>query len=355
MLNYDYVVVIGRFQIPTYAHFELFKQALDHGKHLIIALGSSNLARSLKNPFNATERAMMIQNCDIPEISEAFTEKRISFIELEDSPYSDQWWVEQVQRKVGNIANANTALLGCNKDESSYYIKMFPQWDLIEVDKIGDYNATECRESYFRYGPFDKSLGNKLSRLTSMGVIKTLQMLPSYVHESLQKRQASRDKYREQWGMGPFQTVDAVVIKNGHILVIRRRDEDFNSELWALPGGFVDGTDITLLRAVYRELAEETGLKADWYEDRNWYPIATSYFDKPDRDERAEIRTSAFCFHLLDTGPLPHVEGLDDALEAHWVPIADLRADNMWNDHYFIMRKLTAGYNVTINIHGNTN
>lgn len=342
MITKDYVLVIGRFQIPTFAHFELFKSALEKAENLIIGIGSSNLARSLKNPFSYEQRAMMIENCGVPEIEQAFKDKRIRFIPLEDSPYSDQWWLEQVQRKVKDHAkDAEVAILGCNKDESSYYIKMFPQWDLIEVEKFGDYNATDCRNAYYEHGP-TTAVGNKLTELTTQGVVDTLKAFPSFIHESLNGRWKQVQEYREEWGEGPFDTVDAVVLKNGHILCIRRGGEAFNNDLWALPGGFLEKNE-SYYQGSLRELEEETGLKADWHEDRHWLPVSSDTFDKKDRDDRAHIITTAFCYNLVDTAPLPEVEGKDDAIEAKWVPIADLRADNMYGDHYFIMRKLTAG------------
>ncbi|WP_407569006.1 NUDIX hydrolase N-terminal domain-containing protein [Deinococcus altitudinis] len=55
--------------------------------------------------------------------------------------------------------------------------------------------------------------------------------------------------------ISPLNGADAVVIREGRVLLIRRRD----SGLWALPGGLVDVGD-TLAGAAVRELQEETGL-----------------------------------------------------------------------------------------------
>lgn len=366
MSKYDYGVFIGRFQIPHYGHFHIMEEALKVCNTLIIAIGSSNLGRSLKNPFNFEQRAMLIENCGVPAIEDAFKDGRIKFIGLEDSPYSDQWWLEQVQRKVTytvhrseqetweyyyNVkkvqyeqkTNPKIAIIGCEKDASSYYIKLFPQWDLVEFDPKGNYAATDCRNAYYEFGPEDKSVLNKLTDLTTIGVVEALKFIPKFVHEDLQRRFNYVKEYREQWGEGPFDTADAVVIKNGHVLMIRRGKEDFNKDVWALPGGFIEKTDATPYFASLRELEEETGLKADWHDNRQWLPVSNDKFDKPDRDERAKIVTYAFCYILLDDGPLPDVEGRDDAVHAQWVPLADLRADNCYNDHYFIIRKLIAG------------
>jgi ADP-ribose pyrophosphatase YjhB (NUDIX family) len=56
-------------------------------------------------------------------------------------------------------------------------------------------------------------------------------------------------------GISPLSTVDAVVIRQGRMLLIQRPDDG----LWALPGGFVEVRQ-TLAGAALRELQEETGL-----------------------------------------------------------------------------------------------
>ena len=55
-------------------------------------------------------------------------------------------------------------------------------------------------------------------------------------------------------------TVDTVVLDNGRILLIKRKNEPFRDH-WALPGGYMDA-DETARAAAHRELEEETGLIA---------------------------------------------------------------------------------------------
>ena len=55
--------------------------------------------------------------------------------------------------------------------------------------------------------------------------------------------------------ISPLNGADALVIRGGQVLLIRRRD----SGLWAMPGGLVEVGD-TLAGAAERELREETGL-----------------------------------------------------------------------------------------------
>lgn len=56
--------------------------------------------------------------------------------------------------------------------------------------------------------------------------------------------------------VSPLSTVDAVVMREGRILLIKRHDNG----LWALPGGLVE-VNQTLAEATLRELEEETGIQ----------------------------------------------------------------------------------------------
>lgn len=112
-------------------------------------------------------------------------------------------------------------------------------------------------------------------------------------------------------------TVDTVVLARDadeqftHVLLIKRKNPPFQGS-WALPGGFLDPTDKTLRLAAARELWEETGLALETL----WQVGA---WGTPDRDPRGYTVTVAFV-GVVD-GPLPDVQGQDDALEAEWVEI----------------------------------
>jgi 8-oxo-dGTP diphosphatase len=122
---------------------------------------------------------------------------------------------------------------------------------------------------------------------------------------------------------GPALTVDAVWIRGGKILLVRRGRPPFLGWL-ALPGGFVEPEE-TVEAAMARELREETGLVG-----RPWKIVGV--YSGPDRDPRQP--TASVAFLIRGRGGTPH--GSDDAASAEWVPLA--RARPLAFDHGRIVR-----------------
>jgi 8-oxo-dGTP diphosphatase len=87
----------------------------------------------------------------------------------------------------------------------------------------------------------------------------------------------------------PAVTVDIVVftVTAGRLAVVLVRRHNWpHAGKWALPGGFV-GIDESLKRAAWRELREETGLKAGHLEQ-------LGAFGRPDRDPRERVITVVY-------------------------------------------------------------
>ena len=148
--------------------------------------------------------------------------------------------------------------------------------------------------------------------------------------------------YREAWSAAPyapvFVTADAVVIQGAHVLLIRRKERPGRG-LWALPGGFLE-QDEFIVDAAVRELREETGIALPEAELRR-STVASRVFDAPFRDMRGRFVTHATLLHLRPPEPaLPKVSGDDDADAARWVPLEQLRRDEMFGDHYAIIQTM---------------
>ncbi len=130
----------------------------------------------------------------------------------------------------------------------------------------------------------------------------------------------------------PAVAVDAVALREGEsgteVLLIRRGGEPWKGRL-AFPGGFVDyGEDPE--RAVLRELEEETGVDG-------FNPVALAIHGDPDRDPRKHIIA---LFYLIDVNPGAVPRGGDDAVDAVWVPIAGLTANQVAGSHIQIIEML---------------
>ncbi|MDR2063035.1 MAG: nicotinate-nicotinamide nucleotide adenylyltransferase [Acinetobacter sp.] len=147
MYTFDYLVFIGRFQPFHLAHMQAIEIALQQSQNMILALGSAQSERNIKNPFLAVEREQMI----LSNFSEQ-DQKRIHFVHVVDV-YNDEKWVKQVKDLVNGIIqpDAKVGLIGHFKDESSYYLRLFPEWQMVELESLKDsISATPMREAYYR-------------------------------------------------------------------------------------------------------------------------------------------------------------------------------------------------------------
>lgn len=335
---YDYIVYIGRFQPVHLAHIQIMKQALKQSHKLIVLIGSANQPRTTKNPWTWEERRTMIQE-SLPESISVNAWIR----PLHDITYNDQKWAQQVQGIVSKLTDESdkVGIIGYSKDESSYYLSMFPQWDLIDVGNIEDIHATDIRNALFvmEEDDFDLQIGRNLPPAIH-NYLKAFTMTPEY--EQLVREFHFIETYKQAWEAAPydptFLTADTVVIQSGHILLVRRRSEP-GKGLWALPGGFINGSE-RIKDGAIRELREETKLKVP-------APVlmgsikASDVYDHPGRSLRGRTVTHAFLIEL-PAGPLPKVKGSDDAEKAKWVPLSTFRSmeDQMFEDHFHIINDM---------------
>ena len=341
--QFDYLVFIGRFQPFHVGHQEVITKALELADKVVILVGSSNQPRNIKNPFSFAERKTMILNAygfnTIP--GDTNTDyKRLLIAPLRDQKYNDQAWAASVQNIVqGQIATLGWTdkprrggLIGHAKDESSYYLQMFPQWELVEHSINEEVHATNMREIYFEAN---------IRYLRDVVPDSTYRFLESFAHtgdyKALQAEQVFIRKYKKSWEAAPyaptFLTCDAVVVQSGHVLLVKRGANP-GKGLWALPGGFVNQGE-RIENAMLRELREETRLKVPEPVLRGSIK-SKEVFDHPDRSLRGRTVTQAFHIELT-SGKLPAVKGGDDAAQAKWVPLSFVREEEMYEDHYQIL------------------
>jgi len=74
--------------------------------------------------------------------------------------------------------------------------------------------------------------------------------------------------------------VDVIVVKEGKVLLVKRKREPF-AGFWALPGGFIEENE-TAEEAAVREVMEETGLMVK-------IEALVDVFSEVDRDPRGRV------------------------------------------------------------------
>jgi len=331
--KYGTLVLIGRFQPLHNAHLEIIKRATALTDQLVIITGSAAQPRTYKNPFTSKERAQMIKAATGGLSMRVYVEENV------DTIYNDQAWAVRIQGIVSKyrILGTETAVIGHKKDDSSFYLDMFPQWGFENVDEIEPLSAVNIRDLYFKRDCNMKFIKGVVPE-TTYDFLEQFKSTPEY--EQIIREREFVETYKKQYASLPyppiFSTADAVVIQSGHVLMIRRRAEP-GKGLWALPGGYVNAnTDKTVEDAAIRELREETMIKVPAPVLRGSI-VRSKVFDAIDRSPRGRIITHAFYIQLPD-GELPKVKGSDDAEKARWVPIAEVRSEECFEDHYEIIQ-----------------
>jgi len=331
--KYHTLVLIGRFQPFHSAHLEIVKRATALCEQLIIIAGSAKQPRTYKNPFSFEERAEMIKNATRGLSIQIHVEPNV------DTIYNDQAWAVRVQGIVSKyrVLGLPVGIIGHKKDDSSFYLDMFPQWGYENVELIEFLSAVDIRDLYFKSSVNYKFIKGVLPETT-------YDFLLDFAHtedyrQIIREREFIAEHNKQYAGLKYppiFSTADAVVICSGHVLMIKRRAEPGRG-LWALPGGYVNAkTDKSVEDAAIRELREETQIKVPAPVLRGSI-VRNKVFDAVDRSPRGRIITHAFHIQLPD-GELPKVKGSDDAEKARWVTIAEVRSEECFEDHYEILQ-----------------
>jgi bifunctional NMN adenylyltransferase/nudix hydrolase len=368
----DFAVLIGRFQPVHKGHSYIIKQAFKHARQLIIVIGSSFGSRTLRNSFTAAEREDMILGIlKDPEFSDiSDIESKVHFVCIKDYIYDkgDKLWIEDATNGVSDIAsniagdnNKSVLLIGHEKDNTSYYLKNFPDWEYLECDNFEDINSTDIRERFFAGDlsldkNMDKSLNNS-GYLKSLKVCheSTLTWLKGFqageIFARLHKEYVSMKDYKKLWSGSPFApifvTCDALVIYGDSLLLIKRKH--FPGEgLNAMPGGFIEA-DEKIIDGIIRELYEETKIDVPKEELlRSLQEVKA--FDDPKRSTRGRIITHVGLF-VLNRSDVPFVKGADDAESASWILISDFlnQSEQVFSDHYQIISWFLRNYNLLDN------
>lgn len=349
--DFDCLVFIGRFQPPHLGHLAIIHEALKQARQVIVLVGSSWQARSLRNPWQFEERQTMLRAG-----FDASDNQRLEITPLLDALYNDDVWVRDVQRKVRDLAAPADArlprigLIGASRGQSSYYLSLFPQWESVSVPPVEGISASQIRERLFRSaGSTDDYLSTGAYHDLPPGVVDSVKKFcTASAYQRLLEEQQLLDQYRKAWAQAPyppiFVTVNAVVVQSGHVLLVQRTAAP-GKGLYALPGGFINPHE-RLLDACLRELRERIRLKVP-------EPVLKGslrgqrLFDEPHRSWRGRTLAEAFYFALRPEQQLPRLKPVKGGDHARWIALADLQPDSLFEDHFFIIQNflgLPAGF-----------
>ena len=344
---YDYLIFIGRFEPFHRGHKKVIDYGLENSKKVVVLIGSSNSARSIRNPFTFEERKKMILESDNYQ-------DRVIIKPLNDLMYNDQGWIRTVQKTVHSailndlnretpnahlhgLRDAKIGLIGLNKDGTSYYLKLFPEWDSINVNQKVVFNSTDIRNDYFTANP---KISNFVVTPNVSEFLK--EFLETEYFKNIYEEFKYIENYKKAWENSPypptFVTTDAVIIQSGYILLVKRKCNP-GKGLRALPGGFLNPSE-KIEDCMVRELREETKIKVPM-------PVLKGnikkrkVFDDPNRSARGRTITHAFLIELPAMHELPVVKGGSDAAKAEWVALSELKAEEFFEDHWHIIQNLT--------------
>lgn len=323
--------------------------ALTHCDILVLLVGSSNMARSYKNPLTYEERKHIFEECFPEEVASG----RLVIKPMPDFYRDNRGWAENTKRIVREVAaeiglahdiqidDSMTALAGFKKDScTGEYLDMFPEWgDILLKERVSDIDATTIREAYFRR---DSVILAEYLPAPAVRFLERFRLNPAFA--VLVAERENIDFIRETFNKDDPQnyTGDILIRHHGKSLLIRRGGA-YGHDLWACPGGIRDkGEDF--VDCSMREVDEETGitrLNPDITIERlkSWVRIE-HYNDTKGRDLRGKYATMLYVIVIPDDIPMLKVEPLDDAKHVEFVDHETIPETEWFADHCGMVREV---------------
>ena len=308
--------VIMRAQPFHAGHMQLVETALEENGRVVIIIGSSNISRTMKNPWTFQERVEKIQLLMEDRAQDLIIVPQI------DYPYSDEKWLQDIRETVNLMVNGRTenATFYAHAKPGNDYLGWFGEYRMVNVVPQSTISATQIRATMLEY--FPKCLPDEV--------------IEDHRYHALERAKMSSYPYVDTL---QFNCADAVLMCRGYVLMIRRKHAPGRGKL-ALPGGFKNANE-TFLDAAIRELIEETGVEVDEFSLRERVK-RTQLFDSPTRTEGIPRVTQAALIDITDLSPnyLPATEARDDAADVLWVPVSRIRSLDLFDDHAAIIDQM---------------
>lgn len=172
-MRYDILTFIGRLQPCHIGHTTVINKALSLADKVVLLLGTNERdGRTLRNPWTFEERKAMIS-----KVYEG--NDKLVILPAYDQG-NDGLWVKHVQDTVNEVYGKidlltneqapKLGLIGCNKDHTSYYLELFPNWYSEAVEFVNPLNATDIRAMLFekthqKYEMYDTILPHAVANI----------------------------------------------------------------------------------------------------------------------------------------------------------------------------------------------
>ena len=329
MPEFDSAVLLASFEPFLCSHRDAIDAALESAPRLAVLVGSARAARTLRHPWTAQERVEMIRAGLSAECN-----ARVDIRLVADHLYNATLWQRELQEALADLTDAPARVLQIGYAGGA---PLLPGFHYAGVMQRPALDFLPLRGA---------ALGDDPDALADIAPPSTLACLRRWRGEDwfamLQREYRYIHDFRKSWAVAPYPptlvTTDALVLHEGHLLLIERAREP-GKGLWALPGGFVEENE-TLLVSCLRELVEETGLDLRARSDLIERPLMRTY-DAPHRSMRGRMITHVYRFDLRDA-QRPAVAGGDDAGHARWIPLARVMRmeSEIFEDHFHMIRDL---------------
>lgn len=128
---------------------------------------------------------------------------------------------------------------------------------------------------------------------------------------------------KREYPKHPIPAIGVVVFKGENILLIQRNKPPKAAE-WSIPGGAQELGE-AMIETAFREVKEETGIEIDNVE-------LLKTLDFIDKDSNGNIRFHYSLIDFIADHKSGNLIAEDDALNAKWVPINELKSYNLWSE-----------------------
>lgn len=324
-------------------HVGNIRAALKRSKYLVALVGSSNKARSYKNPLTYEERKLLLELCFPEEVASG----RLIIRPMPDFYRNNKGWAENTKRIVRSVAaeigtregiavdDSMIGLAGFKKDTAtSEYLDMFPEWgDIMLTERVSQIDATAIREAYFHK---DSVILAEHMPAPVVAFLERFRLNPAF--EILVRERYNIDHIREVFNKdNPTNYTGDILVRYRNKSLLIRRGGDYGHDLWAFPGGIRDkGEDF--LDCSLREVNQETGLTRlnPWLtiELLKSFVKVEHYNDTKGRDLRGIYITTLYVIVIPDDMPEPKVEPLDDAKHVEFVDHELIAETDYFADHH---------------------